>query len=57
MKKFTDLIADSAKNVIEIFPWDLEEKLEETPDLFLLDIREPYEFDVHGIKLIGFTNI
>ena len=28
MKKFTELVAESAENVSEIFPWDLEEKLQ-----------------------------
>lgn len=50
MKKFNDLIAESAKNVSEIFPWDLEERFEENPSLLLLDIREPYEFDAMHIK-------
>jgi len=50
MKKFTDLVAESAKNVREIFPWDLEERIENNPSLLLLDIREPYEFDAMHIK-------
>lgn len=50
MKKFTDLITESAKNVTEIFPWDLEERLQENPSLLLLDIREPYEFEAMHIK-------
>ena len=50
MKKFNDLVAESAKNVTEIFPWDLEERLEENPSLLLLDIREPYEYDAMHIK-------
>lgn len=50
MKKFNDLVAESAKNVTEIFPWDLEERFEENPNLLLLDIREPYEFEVMHIK-------
>lgn len=50
MKKFNDLVAESAKNVIEIFPWDLEERYIENPNLLLLDIREPYEFDAMHIK-------
>jgi len=50
MKKFTDLVEESSKNVTEIFPWDLEERLEENPALILLDIREPYEFDAMHIK-------
>jgi len=50
MKKFNDLVAESAKNVTEIFPWDLEERLAKNPSLLLLDIREPYEFDAMHIK-------
>jgi rhodanese-related sulfurtransferase len=44
MKTFNDLIADVSKNVTEIFPWDLEEILQERTPL-LLDVRECYEFD------------
>ena len=50
MKKFNDLIAESAKNITEIFPWDLEERFTENPSLLLLDIREPYEFEAMHIK-------
>lgn len=50
MKKFTELVAESAKNVTEIFPWDLEERYIENPSLLLLDIREPYEFSAMHIK-------
>ena len=50
MKKFNDLVAESAKNVTEIFPWDLEERLTENPSLLLLDIREPYEFEAMHIQ-------
>ena len=50
MKTFAELVAETAKNVNEIFPWDLEEKLQENPGLILLDIREPYEYDAMHIK-------
>ena len=50
MKKFNDLVAESAKNVTEIFPWDLEERFQENPSLLLLDIREPYEYEAMHIK-------
>jgi len=50
MKKFNQLVAESAKNITEIFPWDLEERLNENPSLLLLDIREPYEFEAMHIK-------
>jgi len=48
MKTFSQLVAESAKNIDEIFPWDLEEKNDSPP--ILLDIREPYEFDAMHIK-------
>ena len=50
MKKFTDLIEDALEKVEEIFPWDLEEKLQEDSKPLLLDIREPYEFNAMHIK-------
>ncbi len=48
MKTFTQLVAESAKNIDEIFPWDLDEKKGNPP--LLLDIREPYEFDAMHVK-------
>lgn len=50
MKNFNELVAESAKNITEILPWDLEERYEENPSLLLLDIREPYEFEAMHIK-------
>ena len=50
MKTFNELIADSLKNVDEIFPCDLEEKLESDNKPILLDVREPYEFEAMHIK-------
>ena len=48
MKTFSQLVAESAKNIDEIFPWDLDEKKDNPP--MLLDIREPYEFEAMHIK-------
>ncbi|MCP4286602.1 MAG: rhodanese-like domain-containing protein [Gammaproteobacteria bacterium] len=50
MKKFADLIRECEKQVEEIFPWDLEEQLAQGQDVLVLDIREPYEFDVMRIE-------
>jgi len=50
MKRFTDLIDDCLPQVKELMPWDLEERLKEDPELLLLDVREPYEFDDLHIK-------
>ena len=50
-KSFNDLIEDALSNgVSELYPWDLEEKLEQAPNTLLLDIREPEEFDGAHIK-------
>ena len=45
MKKFMDYVAEAAKVVEEVMPWDLEEELEGGATPLILDIREPYEFD------------
>jgi len=50
MKTFNELIADTLKNIEEIFPWDLEEQLESNNIPLLLDIREPDEFKALHIK-------
>lgn len=50
MKTIEDFITEALQTVEELFPWDLEEALQNNPDLLLLDIREPYEFDAMHIK-------
>lgn len=50
MKHFNDLIAACLPNIKEIFPWDLSEKIDQGEELFLLDVREPYEYDVLHIE-------
>jgi len=49
MKTFLKLVEETAETVNEIFPWDLEEKLESDNPPMLVDIREPYEFDAMHI--------
>ncbi len=49
MKTFNDLIAEVSENVTEIFPWDLEDILQERTPL-ILDVREGYEFDAMHIN-------
>ena len=51
MKRFTDLIADTLVDIAEEFPWDIEEKInnsEQRP--LLLDIREADEFTAMHIQ-------
>ena len=55
MKSFMQLIAESLHNVEELMPWDLEETLQASSDVVLLDIREPYEFE--AMHLAGSINV
>lgn len=43
-KTFDDLIADIAPHVQELFPWDVLDEMESNPDIVLLDVRCPIEF-------------
>ena len=55
MKKFMELIRDCLTDVKELMPWDLEERLRDNPDLLLVDVREPYEFD--AMHIAGSLNV
>ncbi|MCK5876550.1 MAG: rhodanese-like domain-containing protein [Candidatus Marithrix sp.] len=48
-KSFQELVDNCLKTVKEVFPWDLEDDAQELSPV-LLDIREPYEFDILHIK-------
>lgn len=50
MKTYQQIIDECLNSVGEIFPWDLQEKLETSDELILLDIREPYEFETMRIE-------
>jgi len=50
MKTFQELVDTALQRVEELFPWDLEEESSDNPDLMLLDIREPYEYDAMHIQ-------
>jgi len=44
-KTFKEMVAEAIKaGVEELFPWDLEEMLEQQPETLLLDVREPDEY-------------
>jgi rhodanese-related sulfurtransferase len=49
MKRFTELVAETAERVKEIFPWDLEEIMQER-EVMLLDVREPAEYEAMHIE-------
>jgi len=44
MKTFRSLIDEVLPNINEVFPWDLEEKLNSSNDILLIDITEPGEY-------------
>lgn len=50
MKTFAQLVDELRASVEEIFPWDLEELIENEQQLLLLDIREIDEFESGHIK-------
>lgn len=50
MKRFLDLVSNCLTDVKELLPWDVADKLEENPDIMVLDVREPEEFDAMHIK-------
>jgi rhodanese-related sulfurtransferase len=50
MKNFLGLISDCLGDVKEVMPWDLEERMAENPELLVVDVREPYEFDAMHIE-------
>ena len=50
VKSFEELVNDCLDEVEELFPWDLEELLQNDAGILILDIREPYEFDAMHIR-------
>jgi len=51
VKRFTDLIADVLANITEVFPWDIEEQMNDSEQRpLILDIREPDEFSAMHIE-------
>ena len=48
MKTYKEIVSEAASHISELFPWDVEAL--ENPDLILLDIREPYEFEAMHIE-------
>lgn len=50
MQKFIALVQRYLEDVKEIMPWDLEERMEANPDLLIVDVREPFEFDAMHIE-------
>ncbi len=49
-KRFQDFIQACLPEVEELFPWDVAERLAQNPDLLILDVREPYEYEAMHIE-------
>lgn len=53
-KNFNDLVAELVPHIREVFPWDVLEEIESNPDIVLLDVRCPMEFqNMHIEKSIN----
>lgn len=50
MVRFLQLIKRCLTDVKEIMPWDLEERMQANPDLLVVDVREPEEFEAMHIE-------
>ncbi|AGA91075.1 Rhodanese-related sulfurtransferase [Thioflavicoccus mobilis 8321] len=55
MRNFLALIQDCLADVREIMPWDLVERMAANPDLLIVDVREPYEFE--AMHIAGSLNV
>ena len=51
MKRFTDLVSDTLADITEEFPWDIDEKMQDSAEQpLILDIREADEFSAMHIE-------
>lgn len=50
MLTYRELVQNCLSQVREIMPWDLVLRMKENPELLILDVREPYEFDTLHIR-------
>jgi rhodanese-related sulfurtransferase len=55
MKKFIELVRGCLSEVREIMPWDLEERMQDNPELLIVDVREPYEYE--AMHIAGSINV
>ena len=50
MIRYTDFVAQCLPQIKEVLPWVLVERMAANPELLILDVREPYEFERLHIK-------
>ncbi len=55
MKTFDQLVAHAAEHIVELMPWDLEQKLDNKEALLLIDVREAEEFN--AMHIVNSINI
>ena len=55
MKRFMQLVRDCLTDVKELMPWDMEERLQANPDILIVDVREPDEYD--AMHIAGSLNV
>jgi rhodanese-related sulfurtransferase len=55
MKNFLDLIRENLVDVREIMPWEMVARLAKNPDLLIVDVREPHEYDT--MHIAGSLNV
>ncbi|MCP4994270.1 MAG: rhodanese-like domain-containing protein [Gammaproteobacteria bacterium] len=55
MQHYIELIREYLSDIKEVMPWDMVECMEANPDLLIVDVREPYEYDEMHIE--GSMNI
>jgi len=49
MKRFMELVKSCLTEVKEHMPWDMQERMDANPDVLIVDVREPYEYEVMHI--------
>ena len=50
MKKFTEFVEEARQQIDELFPWDVNEIIQQDNDTLIIDIREECEFSSHHIE-------
>ena len=50
MKTFKQIVEEARQEVNELFPWDVEQRMKESEDLLLLDIREECEYAAYHVE-------
>lgn len=50
MKKFEEIVDEAREHVDELFPWDVDELMENNKDALILDIREECEFAAYHVQ-------